>query len=552
MKISKIQLTNFKRFNDLHIDNIPETAKLVLLIGANGSGKSSVFDAFNYVNNMSKGDISVYDSHYKDYYRKSENALFKIKLTLNKDTEYAFTENEDARDKSLINSFYGRTSFRQIPRLTRTALGQGGDVNFEKDSDRPKFFIDRDSRFENDLEKITENILKEFFRTTQSNKKITQAYIEPINKALFNVFGYENGTRLELIDFIPPLDGKTAEITFRKGVSEFKYNYLGAGEKEVFNLFINFLSRTTLYQDTLYYLDEMDLHLNTALQFNLLKEITENWIPQNCQLWTASHSLGFIEYAKQSDQAAIIDFDNLDFDKPHILSPEPKDNPDIYEIAVGKDFLPSLFQHMAIYFVENKDSVYFAMIGLPKTVFVPENNRNHVYHKVRTTNMKGIVDRDFLTDDDVKNIRQHYSKLYLLNYYSIENYMYHPDNLQEYYQSKGKPFDKKAYINALIEAKNQVKNVINTSIALDRLTYPYFGEPNFNGNALQKRFRNEKENREETLEIQQYLDSDVFEVFYKSLPMKTYCTHLAQRQNIAKSDLVKTKWFKSQIEKLLK
>lgn len=49
MKIKRLELKNFKRFTDLVIDNIPETAKLVLLIGANGSGKSSVFDGFESI-----------------------------------------------------------------------------------------------------------------------------------------------------------------------------------------------------------------------------------------------------------------------------------------------------------------------------------------------------------------------------------------------------------------------------------------------------------------------------------------------------------------------
>lgn len=52
MKINKLQLQNFKRFTDLTIDLGEETnsPKLVLLIGANGSGKSAVFDAFELIN----------------------------------------------------------------------------------------------------------------------------------------------------------------------------------------------------------------------------------------------------------------------------------------------------------------------------------------------------------------------------------------------------------------------------------------------------------------------------------------------------------------------
>ena len=551
MKISKIQLINFKRFNDLQIDNIPETAKLVLLIGSNGSGKSSLFDAFGFIDAAIKQDIPLNNTSWT-YFKKDSALPVSVKFQVDKKKEYLISNIDFVKPNLSANAFYGRTSFRQLSRLTRTALGQGGLIDFQKDSDRPKFFIDRDTRFENDIEIMTETILNEFFISNQTNEQIKKKYIEPINKAFENILGNKNGTKLRLLKIIPPLDGKVAQIIFAKGVSEFHYNYLGAGEKEIFNLLINLLIRVPLYQNTIYYLDELDLHLNTQLQFNLLKEITENWIPENCQLWTASHSLGFIEYAKQSEQAAILDFDDFDFDAPRILSPEPKENPDIYEIAVGKEFLSSLFEKMTIYFVENKDRDYYATVGIPKSVFVPDNNRNNVYHKVRTSDMKGIVDRDFLSNDDIKNIRKQYPSLYILHYYSIENYLYHPDNLEEYNQSKGREFDKNKYIKDLTKAKNEIKDTLSLHIPLSRTSYPYFGEPHFNGNPLQKRFRNEGENIEQSTSVQKYLNSNTFETFYKSLPMKTYCTHLQQRQNIPKSDLVKTKWFKNHIEKLLK
>ena len=39
MKIKSIKLEGFKRFTDLKIEGIPETAKLVVMIGPNGCGK---------------------------------------------------------------------------------------------------------------------------------------------------------------------------------------------------------------------------------------------------------------------------------------------------------------------------------------------------------------------------------------------------------------------------------------------------------------------------------------------------------------------------------
>ena len=48
MRIKEIKLNKFKRFTDLTISGIPATAKLVILVGPNGSGKTSVFEGMNH------------------------------------------------------------------------------------------------------------------------------------------------------------------------------------------------------------------------------------------------------------------------------------------------------------------------------------------------------------------------------------------------------------------------------------------------------------------------------------------------------------------------
>ena len=66
MKITKLELKNFKRFTDLTIDltSLVEQPKLVLLIGTNGSGKSSVFDAFEVLNKLTKPEVVDFNSYY--------------------------------------------------------------------------------------------------------------------------------------------------------------------------------------------------------------------------------------------------------------------------------------------------------------------------------------------------------------------------------------------------------------------------------------------------------------------------------------------------------
>ena len=119
------------------------------------------------------------------------------------------------------------------------------------------------------------------------------------------------------------------------------------------------------------------------LQFNLLKEITENWIPENCQFWTASHSLGFIDYARQYEKGVIIDFDDLDFDQPQTLFPQPKDQLDVYDIAVPKETLLTLMSGKKLVVCENKNDQYFNLLAIPNTIFIGVNNSSDVFLTVK-------------------------------------------------------------------------------------------------------------------------------------------------------------------------
>ena len=64
MRIKKIHLTEYKRFLDLTIDLGENPARIVALVGPNGCGKSSVFDAMLYCLNQYGG---IGNSGGKDY-----------------------------------------------------------------------------------------------------------------------------------------------------------------------------------------------------------------------------------------------------------------------------------------------------------------------------------------------------------------------------------------------------------------------------------------------------------------------------------------------------
>ena len=63
MKIKQIELHNFKRFTHLLVEDIPASAKLVVLVGPNGSGKTSFMEAMNHYYKYA-GYQDIGDYHY--------------------------------------------------------------------------------------------------------------------------------------------------------------------------------------------------------------------------------------------------------------------------------------------------------------------------------------------------------------------------------------------------------------------------------------------------------------------------------------------------------
>ena len=64
MRIKQIQLIKYKRFQDLTINLGERPERIIALVGPNGCGKSSVFDAMLFLQNSYAG---IGTESYKDY-----------------------------------------------------------------------------------------------------------------------------------------------------------------------------------------------------------------------------------------------------------------------------------------------------------------------------------------------------------------------------------------------------------------------------------------------------------------------------------------------------
>jgi recombinational DNA repair ATPase RecF len=117
MRIARVKLTKFRRFEDLEIRDIPSTAKLVVLAGPNGSGKSSLFDAF-----LLKYKYAALYSWNQDttYYNKNDE----------KDKNISNKVNIDWHGGQLFarGSLYVRTAYRNESAFQTTTINRQGSI----------------------------------------------------------------------------------------------------------------------------------------------------------------------------------------------------------------------------------------------------------------------------------------------------------------------------------------------------------------------------------------------------------------------------------------
>ena len=426
MRISSLLLANFKRFNQLGISKLPEEAKLILLIGSNGAGKSSVFDAFN-----------VFRRHWvqgpdRQYYSKEQAKESRVTVRFH-GGRTVVSDTVGRNDFNAEIEFFGRPSIRIVPTMKRVT---NVEDRIRKDADNPDRFTAFDQRFFADVAQFTSRIdraLREptFEGRTADTLAIYRQQIEPFNESLRRIFGENPATTIQLKNYENSDPQNPIQLFFHKGGSLVSFDLLSHGEKQIVILLMNFAVRSEYYQDAIYFIDEMDLHLNTALQKTVLREIVEHWIPGNSQLWTASHALGFIEYADESEQAAIIDFDDLDFDQPQELTPRPKQSISVFEIAVPRDSLSRLFAGRKVIACEGKDdALYNAACDDASRIFIPAGNAAQVF-AMMTANpaLTGLRDRDYLLAAEIALLQKLFPTHRVLPFYSIESLLYHPENI---------------------------------------------------------------------------------------------------------------------------
>lgn len=190
-------------------------------------------------------------------------------------------------------------------------------------------------------------------------------------------------------------------------------------------------------------------------------------------------------------------------------------------------------------YCENKNSILLNNIGLTNVSFISEKDANGVFSQTKSRVDKyGLRDRDFLLDSEIQRLRQKYPNYYILNYYCIENLLYHPKNVTELGINNLNMID---YQNELIRQKNEKTDYIISVFKQARTSY------------LELRIDSDKiVDKANEAEIINYLRSDDIEVFFKAYSVKDHFNkEFIHKFGIKESELASTEWFKNQIIKII-
>lgn len=316
MKIKKIHIKQFKRFTDLTIQNIPNTARLIILVGPNGCGKTSIFEAFNQWYRYKGWGWGTADvTYFEKINFTNESHYFDLGQNVNID--FYDLKNESNREQ-IQGKFYFRSAYRNDPNFSISSLSRmENPANRVQDN-----LMNTDTKVSENYQRLISKTMTGLYSRDYDElkvKELREKILGKIQSSLNNIF-----PDLQLLDIGDPLED--GSFFFKKGIIE-KYHYknLSAGEKSAFDLILDLTIKQEYYPNSVFCIDEPESHMHTSLQEKVLEELYKS-IPDNSQLWIATHSIGMLKKArelnsKNLDSVIFLDFGEKDFDSSVVIEP---------------------------------------------------------------------------------------------------------------------------------------------------------------------------------------------------------------------------------------
>ena len=459
MKINRVEIKGFKRFTNLTVENIPETAKLIVLVGSNGCGKTSFMESLHHFQRM-HGGWGIGDFNYLvkggGINRKEPDDYWNI---MNESVNVSFYGDKTGLSENEVRKcFYFRSAYRNESDFHISSMSaKESPVN----TCRLQKLIENDKSVSDNYERIVSLAISDLCNDNVKGKtveEVREKLLGKIKLSLNRIF-----KDLQLTSIGNPLENGT--FYFQKGiVKDFGYENLSAGEKSAFDLILDLVVQSQYYPDAIYCIDEPEIHMHTKLQGRVLRELY-SLTPATSQLIVATHSIGMLEEARKIEQdnkgtVVFLNFSDKNFDDEQVIVPTKISKSILekfYEITLG-DFgnilLPS-----KIVFCEGSNKgrtrknfaqeVYSTIFEseFPDTIFVSwgacseiENLQEKVGSVINTifkgTKIIKLVDRDARTDEEIGELEA--EGVRVTSERNIEGYLLSDEIIKKYCHAIGR------------------------------------------------------------------------------------------------------------------
>lgn len=505
MKIKKLQLKNgYKRFHDLTIDLGENPKRIIALIGPNGCGKSSVLDGMLYrtyhygvLGNKGGKDHTFHSLKQTPSYNYNN-----IIIDFNEGNFESLMNERQGREKTLF-SFRSPYRYNSNLKVTRSEALQELRLN----SYGATATIDIDDKMEENYRRLQVKYNNYLHETDCKPSEAKMKIIGDLNSSLGNCLDLQ-------IDNLGNIEANQGTIYFIKTdhPTTFEFNVLSSGEKEVVDILLDIYLRQDEYNESIYLIDEPELHINTSIQKKLLLEINK-LVPEDCQIWIATHSVGFLRALQEelNSESQIIEFKpGVNWaSEPIVLEPIVKNRSNWKSIfSTALDDLTNLISPKRIIYCEGKDkpgangqergfdAKVFNNIFSNKhtdTLFVSSGGNTEIDQRSEIalsilskvfTEIEILVlkDRDMSsgkpnTEADrqlyLKNNPQNHR---VLKRWEIENYLFDKEVLQKYCLENGLAFketDYDSYVNDVVnqnlkDSTGRIKNFCSIVININQ------------------------------------------------------------------------------------
>ena len=379
-----------------------------------------------------------------------------------------------------------RTDSRQSLRVD--AISKKADAL--TDTARPGSSSGLDQRLQHNYERLLGRLVSDFFDGSKTGDQVRKELIDNVNARLKRVLDVQVATLGNVTE------GK-GQLYFTKGTSKnFPFENLSAGEKEVVDMLVDLEVKRSIFDDTVYCIDEPELHLNTSIQRRLLGELVE-LVPDGCQLWVATHSVGFLR-ALQEDligQCQVLDFSERDYfvgdQTIRPIKPSRANWKRIFRTAL--EDLTGLVAPRTIIYCEGRpeptqagdeqglDALVYNQIfedEFPDVLFISSGGGQEP-QKYSTLALKVLEkafdevdlmllkDRDQTTDAERLGFLAESSVHRMLERPEIENYLFDPEILQAACSANGTVFDQAQYATLI---QNIKKDDLKLGQTMQKLT----------------------------------------------------------------------------------